>query len=80
MGYYFMPGMSIDDVIEHHVAKLLVDDMLSKLDAPKPLPIPILKPPVNEVEVELTKEDIEYIHQQLEEWGIDTEGFDSLYG
>ena len=75
-----MPGMSIDDEKRSIINSILVDDMLSKLEAPTPLPIPILESPLNEIEMELTKGDLIDIEAKLREWGIDTTGFLELYG
>jgi len=80
MGYYFMPGMSIDDEKRSIIEGMFVDDMLSKLEAPIPLPIPILESPINEAGMELTKGDLIDIEAKLREWGIDTTGFLELYG
>ena len=75
-----MPGMSIDDEKRSIIEGILVGEMLHKLEAPTPLPIPILKSPLNENEMELTTEDIFNIEEALRSWGIDTTGFLDMYG
>ena len=80
MGYYFMPGMSIDDEKQSIIQGMLLDEMLSKLEAPTPLPIPILKSPLNDIDMELTKGDLINIEAMLRKWGIDTTGFLEMYG
>jgi len=80
MGYYFMPGMSIDDEKQSIIQGIMLDEMLSKLEAPTPLPIPILNEPLNDIGMELTKGDLINIEEMLRKWGIDTTGFLDMYG
>ena len=80
MGYYFMPGMSIDDEKQSIIQGMMIDSMLGKLEAPTPLPIPILKSPLSEINMGITKEDIFNMEEALRSWGIDTTGFLDMYG